>query len=420
MGNALAIHGGNPVRSNPWPGWPVWDQREARALAAALDQAKWAIDSPIVARFERDFASFQDAKFGVSVTSGTTGLMTALRAAGIGAGDEIVVPDYTFMASATAVLAVGAIPIFADVESETLNLDPGSIEAVVSSRTRGVMPVHFAGMPADMDRIRTVAAKHDLRIIEDAAQAVGASWKGTRVGAIGDAGAFSFQSSKNVTAGEGGMVVTNDPQIAERAESYRNCGRMRSGVWYRHYVMGLNYRMTGFQAAILEVQMQRLEDQFTTREANGRYLSEKLGSIPGISPVKVPEGVTGHAYHLYMFRYHREAFSSVPKKRFVEALQAEGIPAAAGYLCPVHALDFLQDRAELEVVLGRNFDPARMDYSRVECPAARKAVEEEAVWLGQSVLLAEQSDMDDIVEAIDKIRNMAGELAKEEPAAAQR
>jgi dTDP-4-amino-4,6-dideoxygalactose transaminase len=419
MGTKLAIHGGTPVRSKSWPSWPVWDQREVQALTAALEEAKWAIDSPIVARFENDFASAHDAAFGIAVTSGTTGLMIALRAAGVAAGDEVVVPDYTFMASATAVLALGAIPIFADVESETLNLDPNSVEAVLSPKTRAIMPVHFGGMPADMDRIGELAAKHNLKVIEDAAQAVGASWRGTHVGAIGDAGAFSFQSSKNVTAGEGGMVLTNDPELAERAESYRNCGRMRSGVWYRHYLMGMNYRMTGFQAAILEVQMERLEEQFAKREGNARYLSEKLAAIPGIFPLEVPEGVTGHAYHLYIFRYNRAEFAGVPRKNFVEALQREGIPAAGGYLCPVHQLDFLQEHAELQVALGKNYDPKRMDYSRTDCPAAKKAVEEEAVWLGQSVLLAERSDMDDIAEAIDKAHNLSSDLVNEEEPVAQ-
>lgn len=419
MGNALAIQGGSPVRTKAWPTWPVWDEREVEALTAAVKEPKWAIDSPIVARFERDFASYHDAKFGIAVTSGTTGLMAALRGVGLRAGDEVVIPDYTFMATATSVLSLGAIPIFADIEPETLNLDPDSFAAVISPRTRAVMPVHFGGLPADMDRIRRVAEKHGVKIVEDAAQAVGASWRGTRVGAIGDAGAFSFQSSKNVTAGEGGMMLTNDPEIAERAESFRNCGRrMRSGIWYRHYLVGLNYRMTGFQAAILEVQMQRLDEQFKRREENGRYLSEKLERIPGISPLKVPEGVTGHAYHLYIFRYQPEAFAGVPKKRFIEALQKEGIPAAGGYLSPVHELDFLADREELEGTLGANFDPEKMDYSKVESPAATKAVDEEAVWIGQSVLLADRSDMDDIVEAVDKIQTMAGNLARVETAPA--
>jgi len=395
----------------------MWDEREQEALAAALRQPKWAIDSPIVARFERSFASLHDAKFGAAVTSGTAGLLVALRAAGVNAGEEVIVPDYTFMASATAVLAIGAIPIFADIEAETLNLDPNAIEAVLSEKTRAVMPVHFAGLPADLDRIRAVARKRGLKVIEDAAQAVGASWKGTRVGAIGDAGAFSFQSSKNVTAGEGGIILSNDPQVAERAESLRNCGRMRRGAWYRHYLMGLNYRMTGFQAALLEVQIQRLEEQFARRGENGRYLSEQLAGIPGITPAKVPDGGTGHAYHLYIFRYQRDHFAGLPKQKFVEALQREGIPASVGYLSPVHRLDFLQCAAELESVLGRNYDPIRMDYARVDCPAAEKAVKEEAVWLGQSVLLAGRSDMEDIVTAVAKVQRFSGELAREPLAA---
>ena len=211
----LAIAGGTALRQAPFPAWPVWDESDVQALRRVLQSGRWdALKGEEVSRFEAEFAAYQGAAHGVAVTNGTVALKLALIAAGVGPGDEVIVPGYTFIATATAALELGAIPIFADVDPHTYTLDPDSVAACVTPRTRAIMPVHLGGCPADMDGLLAVAQRHGLAVVEDAAQAWGASWNGSRVGTIGQCGIVSFHASKNLTAGEGGMVLCNDPDIA--------------------------------------------------------------------------------------------------------------------------------------------------------------------------------------------------------------
>src|SRR5690606_28602609 len=241
MTSTLAVNGGEPVRSTPFPAWPTADSADEAALLDVLRSGKWgSTHGDLVARFEREFAQYQHARFGVCVCNGTLALAAALRAVGVGLGDEVVVPPYTFIASAAAVTFVGAIPVFADIDPDTHLLDPQAVEAVISERTKAVMPVHIAGRPCDMDAFAELGRRHGVAIIEDSAQAHGAEWKGRRVGALGDVGTFSFQTSKNVSAGEGGIVVTNDEALADRLYSIANVGRVRGGGWYEHQHLGYN------------------------------------------------------------------------------------------------------------------------------------------------------------------------------------
>ncbi|MEM3046659.1 MAG: DegT/DnrJ/EryC1/StrS family aminotransferase, partial [Candidatus Bathyarchaeia archaeon] len=206
----LALKGGEPVRRTPFPKWPIWDERELRGLREVLESGVWGIGGRKQKEFEERFAAYQDAAYGVTVPGGTAALEVALRAAGIGAGDEVIIPAYTFVATASAILAVNALPVFADVEPDTYTLDVASAERLVTPRTKAVIPVHIAGRPTDMDAVMELAARHRLTVIEDACQAWGAQWRGRGVGSIGHLGCFSFQSSKNITCGEGGIVLTND------------------------------------------------------------------------------------------------------------------------------------------------------------------------------------------------------------------
>jgi len=399
--DTLAIDGGTPVRSRPWPRWPIFDETEEQAILEVVRSGKWwSVEGTKVREFEEAFARFQDAQFAVCVTNGTAALEVALRAAHIGCGDEVIVPPYTFIATATAVLAVGATPVFVDVEEESLNIDPTKIEEAITPRTRAIIPVHIAGCPADMDGVLEVARKHNLLVIEDAAQAHAAEWKGTKVGAIGDMGCFSFQASKNLNAGEGGAVLTNDPHWADQVWSVHNVGRVRGGRWYEHHVLGSNFRMTEFQAAILLAQLKRLPEQTERRTQNAHRLTEMLSQIPGIRPPRPDPRVTRHAYHLYIFRYDKNHFGGRPREDFLKALNAEGIPCSAGYV-PLY-----KERVFLNRPISKDLCQLSTlkDYSKVQCPVCERACYEEAVWLYQNMLLGDERDIEDIATAVAKVQ----------------
>lgn len=406
--NKLALNGGEPTRTEPFPDWPIWDEREEDALLETLRSGRWGAlsDDSRVARFEEAFALAHHARYGRCVTSGTVALEVALRAVGVEFGDEVIVPPYTFIATASACLMVGAIPIFVDIDPETYNLDPTKIEAAITARTRVIMPVHLGGCPADMDRIMALAQQHELYVIEDACQAHAASWDERRVGAIGDMGCFSFQASKNINAGEGGIILTNQAMLAERAWSLRNCGRIRDGAWYRHELLGDNYRMTEWQAAVLLAQLTRMEDLARRRETNALYLAERLTDVEGITPQRRDPKVTQHAYHLFIARYNPDAFAGLSRDHFLAALRAEGIPCSEGYGTPLYTMPAIQyGIARLKRALGREVGAAD-----VHCPVTERACAEEGMWFGQAMFLGEQRDMDDVVAAIRKIQQHADEL----------
>jgi len=261
----LAIDGGTPVRTQRFPAWPVWGQEERDSLLAALDSGVWGIGSPAIEQFEREFDALQGAKHCISVPNGTIAIEVAARAASVTYGDEVIVPPYTFVATASAILTVGGMPVFADIDPDTYQIDAACAERLITERTRAIVPVHIGGGPADMDAVMDVARRHNLMVIEDCAQAHLASWKGKGVGSIGDLGTFSFQSSKNITAGEGGAVTSDDDRLNDRAWSFHNVGRVREGAWYQHEVLGGNSRMGAWAAAVLLAQMRRAPEQLARR-----------------------------------------------------------------------------------------------------------------------------------------------------------
>lgn len=399
----LAIDGGKPIREKGFPSWPVWDESEINALREVLESGRWGIGGDKVPEFEQKFAEYVGVEHGICVTSGTTALEVALKAGGIGPGDEVIVPPYTFMATASAVLQVNAIPIFADIDPDTYNIDPNEVEKAITERTKAIIPVHIGGCPADMDAIMDIAKKHNLIVIEDCAQAHSAEWKGQKVGSIGDMGCFSFQSSKNLCAGEGGIITTNNREFGDKCWSFHNCGRVRQGAWYEHPLLGSNLRMTEWQAAILLSQMKRLDEQTKIRNENALYLDKKLSEIDGIRPQKRDDRVTTHAYHLYIFRYDASKFNNVPRAEFLKALSAEGIPCSPGYN-PLYKDDLFKAPIE-KCPLSCGYYKGKVDYTKVECPVAEKACREEGVWFFQSMFLGDKSDMDDIVNAIKKIKD---------------
>lgn len=395
----LASKGGQPVRQagKTWPKWPVFDDLERKAIQEVLDSGKWFYDQR-VKKFEQEYAAFQDAKFCVSCNSGTAGLEILLQALGVGPGDEVIVPPYTFVATASAVMRVGATVIFVDVD-ETWNLNPDLIEVAITPRTKVILPVHFGSAVADMDRINAIAAKHGLKVIEDACHSWGSKWKGKGTGALGAGGAFSFQMSKNITAGEGGAILTDDEDFADMCRSISNCGRLKGSAWYEHMVVGTNSRMGEFAAAILSAQLTRLEGQTLHRETNGAFLNERLGVIEGIVPQPGDPRMTRRAYHLYGMKIDPERFGC-SRDKVVEAAKAEGLPCGGGYFQPLH---------KQPVFVNHQGGP---DYTKVQCPVADAMCYKKVLWFPHQFLLGSQQDMQDIVDIFMKIKENASELTE--------
>jgi len=408
MTEKLAIHGGQPVRTVPFPSWPIWDEREEELLLEVLHSGHWGLPpGGKVTEFERRFAAFVGADHALCVTSGTAALEVALRALGIGPGDEVITSPYTFVATPSAAFLVGARPAFVDIDPETYLLDPAAVEAAITERTRAIMPVHIAGCPVDMDGIMDVARRHNLYVVEDACQAWGAQWRGTPVGAIGDLGCFSFQSSKNINAGEGGAIVTNNPELAERCWSLANVGRVRNGAWYQHEFLGWNYRMTEWQGAILIAQLERLPEYMARRADNAAYLTARLSEIPGLTPARVDPRVTQHAWHIYMATYDPRAFGGTTCAEFIAMMDAEGIPCSPGYV-PLNRSPAIRRALAEQTGLICLWDEGDIELPALPpCPVAEDLCER-TVWLRQSMLIGDHEDMDDIAAAVIKIQRAVG------------
>lgn len=416
----LAVNGGRPVRKTPFHAWPVFDRREEQLLLKVLKSGKWwrfAFGQGVelvepkkgeqsqVVLFQKEFARHHQCRYGIAAANGTATLEVGIRAMNLDIGDEIIVPAYTYVASAACVLQNNLVPIFVDIDPETYNLDPDRIEAAITDRTRAIMPVHFGGQPADMDRIMAIARKHKLAVIEDAAHAHACEWRGKKAGSFGLFSSFSFQASKNMTSGEGGILCTNDRELAVECDSLLWAGRKVGRPWYEFYRLGWNYRLTEFQAAILRIQLQRLEKQCRHRERMAHYLSARLSRLDGIRPLVQDRRVTLNGYHIYIFRYDAKALR-LSRKKFIEALTAEGVPAFGGYAFPLYKNPmFLRKRfINGSFPLGTRYH-ADLDYAAFadKCPVAEKACQSEAVWLSQNLLLGARNDMDDIAEAVAKV-----------------
>lgn len=404
----LAIKGGKPACTGRWSAWPVFDKSERRQLLAVLESGQWWYGAK-VREFEAAFAAFHTARFGVSCTNGTAAIEMALRGLGVLPGDEVIVPPYTFIATASSVVTVGAIPVFADIQPDTLCLDPEDVERKITRRTKAIIPVHVAGYVADMDRLNRIARKHKLRVLEDAAHSWGSQWKGRGTGTLGDAGTFSFQVSKNITAGEGGIMVTNDEALADLCRSYSHCGRRKGSAWYDHDYLGSNLRMTEFQAAILLAQLARLEKQTLRRQASARILDGELRGLPGIQLLAPEPRMTRRSYHMYIFRVDERALG-ISRDRFIQALEAEGVPASKGWYRPIYGNGVFQNahRGPANGISAPLFGRG-VNYTHVYCPVCEQVCRD-AVWIPQNVLLAEAAQIRAVARAIQKIVAGAGQL----------
>ena len=396
----LALFGGPPVRSRPFPSWPIFGAEEEARLLRTLRSGQWGrLHGQEVSEFEQRFASMHGCAHGIAVVNGTVSLRIALMAAGIRAEDEVIVPPYTFISTASAVVEANAIPVFADVDLKTFNLDPAAVESAITPRTRAIIPVHFAGQPAEMDAIVEIARARNLVVIEDAAHAHGARYYARPAGSLGHLASFSFQSSKNLTAGEGGIITTNDDELAESCRSIQNCGRVAGGVWYEHHVIAGNYRLGEFQGAVLNGQLDRLEEQARTRDANGRDLASRIASLPGLHPQARSAACTRHSYHLFMLRIDAAEFGA-PRAAVLKALEAEGIPCGAGYGFSLPQQPLFRNKAFGPYLSGAS---PRLDYREVRCPASDLLCREQSIWLEQHLLLGSTADTEDIATAFEKI-----------------
>jgi L-glutamine:scyllo-inosose aminotransferase len=395
----------------PWPAWPEHGDPELSAIAEVVKSGRWGgypVPGPRTLAFQAAWARYVGASHAVLAANGTVTLEVILRALGVAAGDEVIVPALTWIATAGAPVYLNAVPVFADVDPHTLCIDPESVERAITSRTKAVIAVHLAASMADVDRLETIADKHGVFLIEDCAHAHGARWKGRCAGSFGKAGSFSFQSSKLLTSGEGGAITTNDRLLAERCQSLINCGRKEPGYdSFEGVVFGWNDRITEMQAALLEAQLLRLEDQHARRLANVQHLERRLEDIDaGIVLQKRDHRVSDPVFYQVVMLYDASRFKGLSRDRFVAALEAEGVPADGAFYAPIpdrtheifplRALEYPQIRDRYGEALRTE------DVPLVHAP---RAAYERTIWLHHALFLGTARDVDDIVDAIVKVRD---------------
>jgi dTDP-4-amino-4,6-dideoxygalactose transaminase len=408
----LAITGGKPVRKGSFSDWPLFTQKESQGLLKVLKSRNWGgypFPNKIADAFARKFAKFHGAKYGLVVANGTIAIEIALKAAGIKPGDEVIVPAYTWEGTVGPILLLNAVPVFVDVDPATYCLDAKLIEKSITPKTRAILPVHLAMRFADLDEIGRIAREHKLRVIEDCAHAHGGKWRDKGSGATGDFGCFSFQSSKLMTAGEGGAVITSNLEFHEHAQSYMNCGRASTTDQYQHRMIGFNYRVTEFQAAVLEAQLERLPKQAKVRQSNMDYFEKRLRGTPGLGFLERDKRQTRVAAYQYVFKYSPEHFG-VPRASFLGALQTEGIPCDGLFYEPVYkSALFPVDPAEWPALSWGRAQPLDLKSS-YHCPVSERAAYDESVWLPHHIFLGSKKDTDDIAHAVLKVCENIAEL----------
>jgi dTDP-4-amino-4,6-dideoxygalactose transaminase len=408
----LAIHGGSPAAAGfETPEWPVLADEDRQAVMAALDSKRWCrlASNSYAEAFETAYAEYHQARYAVAVSNGTVALELALLASGIRPGDEVLVPAVTFIASAGAIVRVGAVPIFVDSDPETLAVSAAAAEAALTPRTRGIVAVHYGGYPVDFEALLPVVEKHNLVLIEDCAHAQGTAWRGRKVGTFGRFGAFSFQETKALSGGEGGIVLTNDDRLAEEARLYHNIGRVIGRPGYEHLVLASNYRLPELSAALLLSQLSRLQAQVEQRMRGANFLADELEAIGGIKPLKPDSRITQRGYYFMVLRYDRRQFADVPLRRFVEALKAEGVPCSSGYGMPLYKQPAFR-REHVANLLGRQVEEIP-DYPHLHLPVAEHFCAEEQITLPHELLLADPGQLQLVVGAFAKLKAHAGELA---------
>jgi perosamine synthetase len=387
----LAVKGGTPVRQTMLPYGQQWlDEDDISAVADVL-RSDWLTTGPKVAEFEQAFAELVGANEAVGVSNGTAALHAAVYALEVGPRDEVIVPAMTFAATANCVVFQGGVPVFADVDAESLLIGPSQAEAKITARTRAIIAVDYAGQPCDYDGLQAVAELHGVALVGDACHALGGSDKGRPAGSLADLSTFSLHPVKHITAGEGGVVTTDDPKLAERARLFRNHGinndnhqREAQGSWFYEMVdLGYNYRLTDFQCALGMSQLRKLPDWVKRRQAIARRYDAAFAEIPAVTSIGTRPEVS-HAYHLYVIRLDLKQLR-VDRAEIFKALRAEGIGVNVHYI-PVHLHAFYRQRFGTAPGL---------------CPAAEAAYNE-IISLPIFPRMTD-ADVDDVVKAVGKV-----------------
>ena len=406
----LALFGGSKAKQKPFPLWPQYDENERRALNEVLEsRVWWRTPGTKTLEFEQSFARYHGARHGIAVTNGTAALEVTMAALDIGPGDEVIVPNFTFVATASAVLFANALPVLVDVDPETYCLDPALTQTAITPRTKAIIAVHMGGHPADLDALQQIARKRGVHLIEDSAHAHGSEWQGKKIGTFGTAATFSFQSSKLITAGEGGIIISNDDAFERQARSIHDCGRMPGEWFYSHFIYGSNYRLSEWQGAILNVQLGRLESQTLHRHQNGRLLDKLFSGIPGITPQKWDTRCTRNGQYAYIFHIDAKEFAGISTENFIAALNAEGIPTQASYP-PLHELDCFRNNEYRKRLSGAQ-STEKHDFLQQRFPHTQRAAWE-TVWIPQFALLGDEQDMHEIADAIRKIQSNSKAIAE--------
>jgi dTDP-4-amino-4,6-dideoxygalactose transaminase len=407
-----ALLGGSSAFTGRFSRWPIYDSTEEQALLDVLRSNKWGrLDGDMTAKFETEYAQMMGMKHCLATSGGTTALYSMLGALGIGPGDEVLIPAYTFVATYNVVVLNYALPVLVDTDIDSFQIDPQKMEQAITRNTKALMPVHMGGVPANLDRIMSIAQRRNLPVIEDACQAPGSEWRGKKVGAYGIGGAFSFQSSKNLNTGEGGAVTTNDSDFYRACYAFHHQGQTENTASFGtgEGIRGTNARMTEWQSRMLLVQMSRFQEQDKRRTENATYLSELFSEIKGIYPAKPYPGTTNVSYHLFMFRYDKAHFDELSRERFQQAMRAEGVSVSTGY--------GRLDRDAYVLALAKNPHYLKIYGERAmkqwiernKCPQNEKLTDQ-ALWITQSMLLGSRQDMEQIAEAVRKIQKYAKEL----------
>jgi dTDP-4-amino-4,6-dideoxygalactose transaminase len=406
---ALAINGGPKLFPKGWvgPPWPMHGKEEEQQLHEVLESNVWGATGmgAKIKELNEKWAAYCGTNRSIALANGTVTMELALRARDVGPGDEVIVPAWTFMATQIVVLQVGAVPVFVDVDPDNMCIDPDRIEEAITERTRGIIPVHYGGHPCDMDRIIEIAQRYDLVVVEDAAQAHGAMWRGLKMGKFGDSGSYSFQQSKNIQCGEGGSLVTDDEELADRIHySLSKFGRGIGKNYkpYTHYELAGNANMTEFQAAVVLAQLTRLEEQTERRGERAAILTDWFAQIDGIEPLPIDPRVDRHGWHLFMFRYDNETFGGIDKFDFARAVTAEGVWCNPMYERPLYK----EPMYDLERMKVRGTD---LDIRVMPCPECERAAVD-LLCFPQTMLLADLGELEMIPSAIQKVKENIAEL----------
>ncbi len=411
----LAALGGQPVRSNKkWPEWPYRDEYVLKEIEKTTESGIWCrIQSKngTVPTFEKTYAEMLGVKRVVAVGSGTQALHTSVEALGLGPGDEIITSPYTDPGTIASILAARALPVLADIDRYSFQVDPDDVERRITPNTKAIMPVHMCGQPADMDRFMEIAKKHNLLVIEDACQAHFAKYKGQLLGTIGNVGCFSHQTSKVLACGEGGSIIGNNEELMEKCFTVQNHGTNKHHLTA---TIGPKYRMNEFEAAILLGQLPTVMERHYTRNKNAQYLTSRIKDIPGITPQKLYEGTEEGSFYLYTMNYDKKQYNDVHRSKYLKALAAEGINLSPYINHGLHR-DPWVDNIIGRRVYQKMYGPERLKQFKegMVCPNTDLVCDEEMVMLWASgPLLGTQDDMDDIVNALTKIYENRDQLSR--------